>query len=197
MANLGLDCYASDTDEPPEEPANQPTEGTAGGPTTALPAEVPPEEDVAMVTLPLPPLDIEYNTAEEAIQAINDFALDYGYAVVKRRSKRTKSKHGVGVLKKVQLMCDRGGIYTPLIPTLDRKRKTTILASGCLFDIAVRLRGDKWAQRRLELNRKDEKLQGWFRLSYPTRQIMTILKNEDQNTCLTQKDINNARLKSN
>lgn len=218
-----MDFHTSDTDEPADEPANEPadepTNQPAGipaeSPTAGGPTEAPtlPEADVTMVTIPLPSLDTEYNTAEEAITAINDFALDYGYAVVKRRSKKTKSKYGEGVLKKVQLACDRGGVYTSRVATADRKRKTASMVIGCPFDIAVRLRGDKWvltvandlhnhepslptthqAQRKLELQRKDEQIQGWFRLSHPTRQILTALANEDPKTCLIAKDINNAR----
>jgi hypothetical protein len=71
----------------------------------------PPTEDSAIrIVLPLLPLENYYTSAEQALEAINDFALNHGYTVVKRRSKITKSKNNP-VLKKVQLKCDRRGVY--------------------------------------------------------------------------------------
>jgi hypothetical protein len=68
----------------------------------------PPTEDGAIrIVLPLLPLENYYTSAEQALEAINDFALNYGYTVVKRRSKITKSRSKITksknnpVLKKV------------------------------------------------------------------------------------------------
>ncbi|KAJ5111191.1 hypothetical protein N7532_001726 [Penicillium argentinense] len=116
------------------------------------------DEDPATfrITLPLPPLDRRYNTPEEGIEAINQLGFNNGFAVVKRRSKKTKGQ--VPRLKKVQLQCDRGGQalehpkeapeqpeQAPVASGRSKKRKTHSLAIDCPFDISLRLQDDeKW-----------------------------------------------------
>ncbi|KAJ5910907.1 uncharacterized protein N7473_000210 [Penicillium subrubescens] len=176
MAGLGLELYLSSdaedglhTEDPPS------AERFVEGPTaTADPSATGDPADAALLdlpthmTFPLPPVNRRYNTAEEGIDAINQFAFDHGYAVVKRRSKKTKGQ--VPRIKKVQLQYDRGGVYTPqsevpsevpgetlvspsepsettepptgeatITSKKPRKRKTTTLALDCLFDISLRL----------------------------------------------------------
>lgn len=142
MAGLGLQLYYSSEEDIPGGAAarsDPPTEI----PTEDSPAETPAEDPLAAdqstyITLPLPPLDCHYTSVEQALEAINNFALDHGYAVVKRRSKMTKSKNNP-VLKKVWLKCDRGGIYRPRVADGDRKRKTSTILVNCPFNLILRL----------------------------------------------------------
>jgi hypothetical protein len=169
IAGLGLELYYSSDEDIPSTAtrSDPPVEGlfaaTADPPATEDPPfaeDLNPTEDLR-ITLPLPPLDRRYNTPEEAIEAINKLGLEHGYAVVKRRSKKTKGQ--VPRLKKVQLQCDRGGVYAPgasrqpeqaleqpeqaLIADSapSKKRKTHTLAVNCPFDVSLRLQiDDKW-----------------------------------------------------
>lgn len=161
---------------------------------------------------PLPPLDCKYDTAEEAIEAINDFASDHGYAVTTLRSRTTKK----GVKKHVQLKCDRGGIFKPKGRDI---RKTNTIATGCPFDITVRRLQDdgQWAftvtnsmhnhepsdatthvaLRQQELRQKADSIYGMLKLGLSTRHILIKLRTDDKKSCLLQRDLNNARAKAN
>lgn len=48
-----------------------------------------------------------YATLEELISVVNVFAVIQGYAVVKRRTKKSKK----GVLQKAVLICDRSKVH--------------------------------------------------------------------------------------
>ncbi|KAJ5873396.1 uncharacterized protein N7473_013269 [Penicillium subrubescens] len=93
MAGLGLELYYSlDIEENPS------TATRSDLPVQHLFAEDPVNEDLLFaedpaalrITLPLLPLDRRYDTLEEGVKAINELGLEYSYAVVKRRSKKTK-----------------------------------------------------------------------------------------------------------
>jgi hypothetical protein len=98
IGGLGLELYYSlDKDIPGTATRRDPPikglfAATVDPPATEDPLfaeNLNPTEDLR-ITLPLPPLDRRYNTLEEAIEAINKLSLEYGYAVVKQRSKKTK-----------------------------------------------------------------------------------------------------------
>jgi hypothetical protein len=189
MAGLSLEMYASSSDieDNPclvtrsEDPHTEdpPTEDP---PAAEAPAEDPPATEGPAATsfqAPLPPLDKRYHTPDEGIKAINDLGLVHGYAVVIQRSKKTKGSRAK--VKKVQLQCDRGGNYTPMLDEASRKRKTTTIALGCPFNISLRLQDNGlWlltvannlhnhepspptahpTHRKQEFNRYEEKIKG-------------------------------------
>ncbi|KAJ6142418.1 hypothetical protein N7471_001906 [Penicillium samsonianum] len=106
MASLSLDYLDSDLDSDPEVIPESPP---------ALPSTLPSPEigtepiNLPSTEIPLPPLDQSYATPEAGITAINDHGRVYGYAVISRRSKRTKK----GVKKTIRLSCDRWRTIPP------------------------------------------------------------------------------------
>lgn len=74
-----------------------------------------------------PPEDfITHETPEEAIEALQQWAHDHGYAVYKRRSKKKQ-----GSLYKIWVDCDRGGIHT----SHGASRKTSTKKTNCPFSV--------------------------------------------------------------
>lgn len=140
MASLSLDYLDSDLDSDPEVIPESPP---------ALPSTLPSPEigtepiNLPSTEIPLPLLDQSYATPEAGITAINDHGRVYGYAVISRRSKRTKK----GVKKTIRLSCDRWRTIPPetqddlSIPdtNLSVSRNPTTLANKCPFAISLRL----------------------------------------------------------
>ncbi len=94
---------------------------------------------------PLILLQTSYATLEELISAVNVFAATQGYAVVKKRTKKSKKS----VLQKVILMCDRSKAY------VDEKRfarDTTSRKCDCLFDAVALTKDNVWV---LESEKQD------------------------------------------
>jgi hypothetical protein len=56
------------------------------------------------MTMEAPPKGTYYDDPDVGFAVVNAFARDHGYALTKRRSKRTKK----GILKTIRLCCDRG-----------------------------------------------------------------------------------------
>jgi hypothetical protein len=145
MASLGLaylDSSDSDCEIVPESPP--------GLPITESPSPALPSTELA-VTLPLPPLDQQFETEEAGYTTLNNFARQYGYALVSTRSKRTKK----GVKKTVRLRCDRysavphepndSGHYpndSVRYPNDSGQRRSITLSNECLFAISLRLQLD-------------------------------------------------------
>ncbi|KAJ5457705.1 hypothetical protein N7475_009093 [Penicillium sp. IBT 31633x] len=121
MTSLQLDYLLFDN-EPEHVPKSPPK---LQSPNTA------PTEPVSNFGMALPPLVKQYNTTEQAIIEISDFARGHGYAVSILRSKRTKK----GGKKTVRLCCDRGRT----VRDRDRIRQTTTILNGCPFAISLRL----------------------------------------------------------
>ncbi len=71
-----------------------------------------------------------YTTLKKLISAINIFATLQGYAIVKRRTKKSKKR----VLRKAVLICNRNKIHID-----ERKFAIDITSrkSDCLFDMVV------------------------------------------------------------
>ena len=135
MASLGLEYIEyllSSDSEPeivPESPPAVPSTNPELGPVT---------ESTPSFTFPLPPLNRQYSTYEEAREAVNTFARPYGYAVISIRSKFTKK----GVKKTVPLIYDRGRPLHNDDLDLDKphkRRRTTTLRLGYPFKITLRL----------------------------------------------------------
>ena len=59
----------------------------------------PAPPNPAPPVLPLPPLDQTWPTAEAAVDAINDFGVDHGYAVVKARTNKSKGEQGAAPMR--------------------------------------------------------------------------------------------------
>lgn len=149
MASLGLAYLDSDLDSEPEiVPESPPALPTTESPPTLPSTESPPTLfSTESPAIPLPPLDQSYTTLEAAIAAIDDHSRAHGYAMVSRRSKRTKK----GVKKTVRLRCDRYGIL-PSERTenldVDTNRTTTgirnmtTVGNVCPFALSLRLQHD-------------------------------------------------------
>jgi hypothetical protein len=171
-----------------------------------------PDPDAPLMTLP--PLHILYETAQAAIDTINDLVKEEGFAFVRKRSKKTKS----GDEKKVVLQCDRGGRYVSRIKDEDRKRKTRTKAISCPFQLSIRRTDDSGqycritvendththepsmptthqVQRQRELLIKKRTIVSQLHLQIPTRQIITSIRDNDPGSCLLPVDINNLRMK--
>jgi hypothetical protein len=73
-----------------------------------------------------------FSTLNDLITAVNEFAGDQGYAVVKKRIKNSKK----GVLRKAVLRCDRG--ENPK-PQEFGKRETSTRACDCSFEAVATL----------------------------------------------------------
>lgn len=126
--------------------------------------ESPPTEPITepIPTIPLPLLDQTYDTPEAGITAINNHGRIHGYAVISRRSKRTKK----GVKKTIRLCCDRwralpiagtnlsnpeANLSEANLSNFDtnlsnanpkRTRNSTTVANECPFGISFRLQFD-------------------------------------------------------
>ena len=177
---------------------------------TAIPESSPPIP--SLHTFPLPPLDPQYDTPEQGIAAINAFARQHGYAVSTLRSKLTKK----GLKKTVRLCCDRGRTLRERPHDgPERKRQTTLIAIDCPFGISLRLQESKWkltvenqhhnhepsptstyvAHRQHELSKKAPKIENQLTQGLSTRHILTGIRKEDQDSCLTARDVYNLRRK--
>lgn len=159
-------------------------------------------------TFPLPPLSQTFSTSDEGVSAINDFARPYGYAVSTLRSKFTAK----GVKKTVHLVCDH-----------TRKQTTEVRnavnhptrALSCQFAVALRLdlAANLWRltirnathnhgssgpsthpiHRRRELLQYEESIRAAFRQGRTVRQILTEIREADPESCLTSRDLYNAK----
>ncbi|KAJ5135023.1 uncharacterized protein N7515_004301 [Penicillium bovifimosum] len=188
------------------------------------PSLVPQPDDTPAYTFPLPPLDQHFNTAEEGRKAINTFAAPHGWAVTSIRSKATKK----GVKKTIRLICDRGhavkadkngpGLANDDSPgPAKKRRKTTTLALGCPFKMALRLdlKTDLWGitlehathnhpsshasthpiHRALELTQRNAEVDNAIQQGHTTSQILTEIREADPETILVPRDIHNRRRK--
>ena len=77
-------------------------------------------------TLPPPPTNQTFQSSKEAMESINNFTRDYGYALTTARSKRDK---GDGEIKVIYLHCDRCGIYRSRINEGRRVRRVRALVA--------------------------------------------------------------------
>ncbi|OGE47089.1 hypothetical protein PENARI_c066G04429 [Penicillium arizonense] len=176
----------------------------------AIPESSPPIP--SLYTFPLPPLDQQYDTPERGIAAVNAFAREHGYAVSIFRSIAKK-----GVKKIVQLCCDRGRTLRARPDNgPERKRQTTSIAINCPFLLRLRLQEDgRWkltvdkqehnhepsppsthvAQRKQELSTKVPVIKQQLQQGLSTRHILTSIRKEDEESCLTARDVYNLRRK--
>ncbi len=81
-----------------------------------------------------------YATLEELILAVNVFIVTQSYAVVKRRTKKSKK----GVLQKAVLMCDRSKAH---VDEGRFARDTTSRKYDCLFDVVALIKDNVWVLR--------------------------------------------------
>lgn len=81
----------------------------------------------------LPPvLPDSYPTLNDLLAAVNEFAGDQGYEIVKKRTKKTKKR----MLKKTMLRCDKKRNATP---QGFERRDTAIRSTECPFDAVATL----------------------------------------------------------
>ncbi|OJJ88811.1 uncharacterized protein ASPGLDRAFT_54791 [Aspergillus glaucus CBS 516.65] len=82
-------------------------------------------------SLPPPPVDAIYSSEKEAMDAINEFTKQHGYALTTKSSKR----HGDGQIKARYLHCNRSGVYKNNIADDKRVReKTTRRSARTLYN---------------------------------------------------------------
>jgi FAR1 DNA-binding domain len=96
------------------------------------PAASEPDHD-----MPPPTANRTFQSSKEAMEFINNFTRDYGYALTTARSKRDK---GDGEIKVIYLHCDRSGIYRSQINEEHRVRQKSSRLSDCPFRAALRRR---------------------------------------------------------
>jgi hypothetical protein len=85
--------------------------------------------------IPPPPTNRTFQSSKEAMESINNFTRDYGYALTTTRSKRDK---GDGEIKVIYLHCDRSGIYRSQINEGHRVRQKSSRLSDCPLRAALR-----------------------------------------------------------
>lgn len=90
----------------------------------------PPEPPIVQGEMLSPPPGGSYPTFEALFSAAQAHALAHGYAFVIGRSKRDNRG-----LKKVFLICDRGGNNKEKVPGEQRQRKTKSRKCGCEFGV--------------------------------------------------------------
>ena len=163
-----------------------------------------------------PPEGTHYASPDLGIAAINAFARDHGYGLTTRRSKRTKT----GVKKTIWLCCDRGREYDTRWQEQNGDhliREVSTAANRCQFGLSLRLQHDTntWRlqhdeivhnhrpsapsthaiHRRLELAQKASTIDHQITQGYPTRQILTSIREQDPGSALIAQDIYNRRKK--
>ncbi len=95
------------------------------------------------------PLQASYATLEELISAVNVFATTKGYAVVKKRTKKSKK----GVLQKAVLIFDRSKAY---VDEGRFARDTTSRKCDCPFDAVALNEDNVWVLRVREAGHNHE-----------------------------------------
>lgn len=90
----------------------------------------PPQQPPPQGEMLCPPPVGTYPTFESLYAAAQSHALGHGYAFVIGRSKRDNRG-----LKKVFLICDRGGVNKEKVPGEQRQRKTKSRKCGCEFGV--------------------------------------------------------------
>lgn len=174
-----------------------------------------PDVGIESCPHPLPPLDVAYNTPQEALDAVNNAIKSAGYAVTVSRTGKTRG----GMPRYMGLHCDRGGKYVPHVTAENRKRNTSTKRLNCPFKLTVRCNQDTqtWhmtvecaqhnhppsppsthsSQRRKELETMKPFIISQMELQVPTRHILTGLRAINPSCCIRARDINNQRLKFN
>ncbi|THC87860.1 hypothetical protein EYZ11_012691 [Aspergillus tanneri] len=113
--------------------------------------EPEPQEDynTNLHRIPLPPyLEVEsFDTEYAAIEFINEFGEQNGFAVTIKTSKTKKNNRSVK--QAVYLKCDRGGNYENRVQdNSQRQRHGSTRLTGCPFSIVLhRQRDDSWKAR--------------------------------------------------
>ncbi len=149
------------------------------------------------------PPDCSYSSIELALVKIKRFTSDQGYAVVRRRSKKTK----IGDIHKVWLQCDKSGLNIPRTAAITRNVGTR--KTDCNFSMTITHVNSEWISQVLHpihnheaseslsthpTNRKKSKdtrdtILQMQKAGCMPRQIEACLLQKD--VCISKKDINN------
>ena len=186
-------------DAQPQPEIHEPDEPAASGPDHP---DMPP-----------PTANRTFRSSKEAMEYINNFTRDYGYALTTARSKRDK---GDGEIKVIYLHCDRSGIYRSRINEETRVRQKSSRLSDCPFRAALRRRKgvDYWTLevtneqhnhgpapvhthptlRHMDLEARAPQIQGQLASGIHPRQIINAAMREDVDS-LIPRDIYNFRQK--
>jgi hypothetical protein len=95
-----------------------------------VPQQTPLESDIPQGEMLSPPPSGSFPTFDALFSYAQSYALQHGYAFVIGRSKRDNRG-----LKKVFLICDRGGTNKEKVPGEQRQRKTKSRKCGCEFGV--------------------------------------------------------------
>ncbi|CZR64935.1 related to tpa inducible protein [Phialocephala subalpina] len=95
-----------------------------------IPQKAPAESEIPQGEMLSPPPGGSFPTFEALFSYAQNYALQHGYAFVIGRSKRDNRG-----LKKVFLICDRGGTNKEKVPGEQRQRKTKSRKCGCEFGV--------------------------------------------------------------
>ena len=88
------------------------------------------------------PVSRTYSSLETLKLAVNEYARNEGYAIVKQRTKKRKNN---GQVYKIYLKCDRGGTYVDKSKPGQRIRDTGTRLTGCPFSLTANLQdGNQW-----------------------------------------------------
>ncbi|ODM17045.1 hypothetical protein SI65_07444 [Aspergillus cristatus] len=95
-------------------------------------------------SLPSPPVDAIYSSEKEAMDAINEFTKQHGYALTTKSSKRHE---GDGQIKACYLHCNCNGVYKNNIADNKQVREKTTHHENCPFRATLHRdrQTDKWS----------------------------------------------------
>ncbi|CAG8745484.1 11588_t:CDS:2, partial [Acaulospora morrowiae] len=133
----------------------------------------------------LPPSSETYNSADELFQSVQTFANSQGYVLIKKRI--CKDHHGE--LKNMSLHCDRGGTYS----SKAHYRQTSSHLIDCLFEIYASRCNGLWNLEVRNSNHNYERVREMTVLDSRPREIVSTLRQNDESTLVTNRDIYNAR----
>jgi CRISPR/Cas system-associated exonuclease Cas4 (RecB family) len=131
-----------------------------------------------------PPPEGIYESVEDALEALNTFAAAEGYAIVKRRSILSKR----GVIRRVDLKCDKGGEVKPYVSTVpeERQRISSSRLTNCPFSMSLYLEKDDQGktQWRTQLRDGSHNHTATKAVAHPIhRQLSSSRRKEIENQC--------------
>jgi hypothetical protein len=164
----------------------------------------------APMNLEPPPETEYYDTYQQLLAAVNNWALKQGYAITSKRT--LKSKRGKGELYKIYLQCDRGGRQK------DRSNGIRSCASrriDCPFDAVAKKDADLWSlkirdpehnhppflsalahpvHRKMDKETRN-KVRNLSRQPIKPREITTYIRLNAPDQRLTRRDVYNERVR--
>jgi hypothetical protein len=125
-----------------------------------------------------PPAEDVYDSLDDAIRSLNIFAATEGYAIVK-----TRSKSSAGVMKRVDLQCNKGGKKKAYFSTVseDKQRILSTRRTNCPFKMQLYLEEAHWKARLCNGNHNHTATKA---IAHPThRQLDSSCRREIERQC--------------